>query len=791
MANTIKHKRGSGSDPAANDLVVGELAIRTDTGTVFTKKTDGTVVQITGGGGNAADADTVDSLHASSFLRSDAADSASGKITFNADTRYGTQSSDQGSGLAVQRVWSKTVSTGQLYQLGTWNDTEGDVALLIQVSSETSSNSGTATYLFQGGYNAVGTNYNRLYPQNMGRGHGNGPDTGENSNAWQVYIYRSTGYTYGLAIGVASGNNKLLIVTATELKRGMTFSDQSSNSVITSFTTGGDIFSHRTLLAENVKVGSSLGSVWHTANDGPGNSLDADTVDGFHGSSFLRSDANDTASGQITLTSSAQYPLVINSSNPGKLVLQGGGSPYIRFREGTTDKAYIQWHTSGYFQIQNDESGEGLRIGSGSNGLTYGIDGTYNTVWHAGNDGSGSGLDADALDGAQGSSFLRSDTSTTFNASGNDFNFSSDGSRTLINFQVNGSTKWRLLQNNSGNNLNFDNVAGTEFQIASNKAWHAGNDGSGSGLDADTLDGVQGASYLRSDANDTYTGTLSITGQIINSSTAGASGAILGNLEVGYGAAYNSISARSNNALHLNYNSSGIVYVGNNNKVFHAGNDGAGSGLDADTLDGVQGSNYMGKTGNYWNANNWISCNSSHGLYWPNNNALHWYPFNSYLRLQNNQTAGGINLYFGSTRGYVYANNSNQIGFLNHNAGWSLKVDSSGNVTATGNVTAYSDRRIKENIRTVDKALDKVQAMRGVYFDRKDTGKASVGVIAQEIEQILPEVVETQDTRTLENQDALTDLKTVSYGNIVGVLIEAVKELRAEVADLKSQLEAS
>ena len=75
--------------------------------------------------------------------------------------------------------------------------------------------------------------------------------------------------------------------------------------------------------------------------------------------------------------------------------------------------------------------------------------------------------------------------------------------------------------------------------------------------------------------------------------------------------------------------------------------------------------------------------------------------------------------------------------------------------------------------------------MRGVYFDRKDTGKASVGVIAQEIEQILPEVVETQDTRTDENKDGLSDLKTVSYGNIVGVLIEAIKELRAEVAELK------
>ena len=55
MANTIKHKSGSGSDPSASDLAVGELAIRTDTGVVFTKKDDGTVAEISGGGGTVAD----------------------------------------------------------------------------------------------------------------------------------------------------------------------------------------------------------------------------------------------------------------------------------------------------------------------------------------------------------------------------------------------------------------------------------------------------------------------------------------------------------------------------------------------------------------------------------------------------------------------------------------------------------------------------------------------------------------------------------------------------------------
>jgi hypothetical protein len=74
----------------------------------------------------------------------------------------------------------------------------------------------------------------------------------------------------------------------------------------------------------------------------------------------------------------------------------------------------------------------------------------------------------------------------------------------------------------------------------------------------------------------------------------------------------------------------------------------------------------------------------------------------------------------------------------------------------------------------VDNALNKVMNMRGVYFDK--AGVASVGVIAQEIEKILPEVV---------NNDY--EFKSVSYGNIVGVLIEAIKELRAEVEELKNK----
>ena len=99
-----------------------------------------------------------------------------------------------------------------------------------------------------------------------------------------------------------------------------------------------------------------------------------------------------------------------------------------------------------------------------------------------------------------------------------------------------------------------------------------------------------------------------------------------------------------------------------------------------------------------------------------------------------------------------------------------------GNFTATGNVTAFSDERLKENVQTIKGALDKVAQMRGVTYNYKselNDGQRGTGVIAQEIQQVMPEVVEEGE------------YLSVAYGNLVGVLIEAVKELKAELDQCK------
>ena len=98
---------------------------------------------------------------------------------------------------------------------------------------------------------------------------------------------------------------------------------------------------------------------------------------------------------------------------------------------------------------------------------------------------------------------------------------------------------------------------------------------------------------------------------------------------------------------------------------------------------------------------------------------------------------------------------------------------STGQLSAT-DFNSTSDATLKDNVIDIENALNLVSQMRGVRYTWKDNGIAGVGVIAQEIEQVLPEVVSDNG-----------DHKSVSYGNVVGVLIEAIKELKAEVEELK------
>jgi hypothetical protein len=100
------------------------------------------------------------------------------------------------------------------------------------------------------------------------------------------------------------------------------------------------------------------------------------------------------------------------------------------------------------------------------------------------------------------------------------------------------------------------------------------------------------------------------------------------------------------------------------------------------------------------------------------------------------------------------------------------------NVVEAGTFNTTSDISLKENICTFENAMDVVAGLRGVRFTWKKNGIKTVGLIAQEVEKVLPELIGT---------NADTGLKSVSYANMVAVLIEAVKELKAEIEELKKR----
>lgn len=106
-----------------------------------------------------------------------------------------------------------------------------------------------------------------------------------------------------------------------------------------------------------------------------------------------------------------------------------------------------------------------------------------------------------------------------------------------------------------------------------------------------------------------------------------------------------------------------------------------------------------------------------------------------------------------------------------------------GSITATGDITAFasSDERLKDNITPIEGALDKINQIGGYGFDWNDNSEHSghdVGVIAQEIEKVLPEVVVDRDN----------GYKAVRYDKIVALLINAIKEQQLQIDELRSKL---
>lgn len=227
------------------------------------------------------------------------------------------------------------------------------------------------------------------------------------------------------------------------------------------------------------------------------------------------------------------------------------------------------------------------------------------------------------------------------------------------------------------------------------------------------------------------------------------------------------------------------------------------SGITSGYIAQIRG--HMHMTGNNIDSVNRIKLNewlrfqtSTTGIFW-NGTGHHIYPANAnnHLRIRSgHSTANYVSLSCANETpvGYLYGevggSSAHEIGLLDSDGHWAIQhinsgnttfksnnvtkftVGSNGTVTATGDVVAYSDERLKTDIETLDGS--KVYEMRGVSFTKDE--KDGSGVIAQELEKVAPELV---------NNDG--EYKSVAYGNITGYLIEAIKDLKKEIEECKKQ----
>ena len=137
-----------------------------------------------------------------------------------------------------------------------------------------------------------------------------------------------------------------------------------------------------------------------------------------------------------------------------------------------------------------------------------------------------------------------------------------------------------------------------------------------------------------------------------------------------------------------------------------------------------------------------------------------------------------------NTRADIYINNSNEFRF-----------ESDGDFHADGDViassTTISDFRLKDNIITISGALDKIKSLRGVSYtwnSGKKKGKQDIGLIAQEVEEIIPEIVKDKKMPLMDGIDPNETYKTIDYEKIIAVLVEAVKDQQEQIDELKKKI---
>ncbi|TCI93195.1 tail fiber domain-containing protein [Tenacibaculum sp. M341] len=326
--------------------------------------------------------------------------------------------------------------------------------------------------------------------------------------------------------------------------------------------------------------------------------------------------------------------------------------------------------------------------------------------------------------------------------------------------------------------------------------FHTGNQGAGSGLDADKLDGVQGAQLLRSDVDDTFTGKLSVgstntrqagiygvydskkIGHIWSMGTAykiAADGTDFGNL---YGFAYKHTNNTTGGAMAGGHQA---IWCENGVPKVALGNSGVWTSGKIAATGTVSGSDiYASGTYYYGDNKRIIQFSDSWLRFNPGNN------FTSGIYCGTSTLRTDKRLEVGSSGSAFYADDKGNGRFkANLTVGNQLTV--SGAVLATGDVVAFSssDKNLKDNIKKIESPLSKIDKLSGNEFIWNDKqtahkeGSKDYGVIAQEVADVLPEAV-----RKNEN----TGYLSVRYEKLIPLLIEGMKEQQQQIEELKTKL---
>jgi hypothetical protein len=137
--------------------------------------------------------------------------------------------------------------------------------------------------------------------------------------------------------------------------------------------------------------------------------------------------------------------------------------------------------------------------------------------------------------------------------------------------------------------------------------------------------------------------------------------------------------------------------------------------------------------------------------------------------------------------GFIYSNSSNHMEFYTNNDE-RARLESDGDLHVDGNVVAYSttisDKRLKKDIQTIENALWRVNQLTGCTFTYLKDDRKSAGLIAQDVEKILPSAV--IDNESVFHGEEGETYKTLQYDQVIGLLVEAVKELAAKVEELEN-----